>query len=236
MSANIIGLLKNSSSVIGTVESLTSGMIVSSLVDNPGTSSVVYGGIATYMSSAKQKLAGVTLPGTIGQKNHDKDVYTYICAKQMSEGLLNKMLGDNILKKNNYYVIAVTGHAGPYYNWSSNSSYNPVNDWGKVHISVSTAKIIRNDQIPTLNNPKTRNHNGSIFENNDTIKINTTVESFDLCEEIQNVCGLIKNNRAELRENPKNSNKIENDKNLRNIIRNICTTNAFEFLEKILRN
>lgn len=79
-----------------TAESLTAGMIASTLVDlSPGYGSYVYGGFAVYDSDAKRKFLGV----------HEADVYTPACARQMAAGALEASRATA--------SIAVTGQAGP---------------------------------------------------------------------------------------------------------------------------
>jgi nicotinamide mononucleotide (NMN) deamidase PncC len=59
---------------VATAESLTSGMIASSLVNAPLYGSYVYGGFATYDSDAKRIVIGVKV----------RDVYTRECALEMA--------------------------------------------------------------------------------------------------------------------------------------------------------
>ena len=78
-----------------TAESLTSGMIVSSLVDVPLYGAYVYGGFATYDSDAKRLFLGVKVG----------DVYTEECALEMTAGALTHSRA--------LVGVAVTGKAGP---------------------------------------------------------------------------------------------------------------------------
>lgn len=79
-----------------TAESLTSGMIASTLVDiTPGYGSYVYGGHSVYDSDAKRQFIGVRVG----------DVYTETCARQMAAGALES--GRALV------AVAVTGNAGP---------------------------------------------------------------------------------------------------------------------------
>ena len=82
-----------------TAESLTAGMIDSSLVNLPvlGNISQVYGGFAVYDSDAKRMFLDVKNP----------DVYTAQCAREMARGALNHSRA--------MVAIAVTGHARPNY-------------------------------------------------------------------------------------------------------------------------
>jgi PncC family amidohydrolase len=80
---------------VATAESLTSGMIASSLVNIPLYGAYVYGGFATYDSDAKRKLLGVRVG----------DVYTRECALEMAAGTL--------IHSRALVSVAVTGKAGP---------------------------------------------------------------------------------------------------------------------------
>ena len=78
-----------------TAESLTAGMIISSLVNVPNFGSYIYGGFATYDSDAKRQFLGVKVG----------DVYTRECALEMAIGALTHSRA--------LVGVAVTGKAGP---------------------------------------------------------------------------------------------------------------------------
>ncbi|MBT7070617.1 MAG: CinA family protein [Anaerolineae bacterium] len=80
---------------VATAESLTSGMIVSSLVNVPFYGAYVYGGFATYDSDAKRVFLGVRVG----------NVYTRECALEMAAGTL--------VHSRALVSVAVTGEAGP---------------------------------------------------------------------------------------------------------------------------
>jgi len=80
---------------IGTAESLTAGLMFSTLVDIPMFGVHKYGCFGVYDTDAKRVFLGVKV----------KNVYTHRCAKEMAEG---------ILKNSNATIgIAVTGNAMP---------------------------------------------------------------------------------------------------------------------------
>lgn len=97
---------------IATAESLTGGLIFSTLVDIPLFGSYKYGCFSVYDTDAKRVMLGVKV----------KDVYTHRCAKEMAEGIL--------LNSNATIGIAVTGNAMPY--------TGEENRLGEVFIGIAT--------------------------------------------------------------------------------------------------
>lgn len=82
---------------IATSESLTAGLIMSSLVKLPIAGWCKYGGFAVYDTDAKRVYNSVKVD----------DVYTHKCAKEMAVGQLNNSTAT--------LSIAVTGNAMPYF-------------------------------------------------------------------------------------------------------------------------
>lgn len=80
---------------IATSESLTAGLMFSTLVDIPWGGYLKYGCFGVYDTNAKRVFNGVTID----------DVYTHKCAKQMAVGIL--------LNSNATIGLAVTGNAMP---------------------------------------------------------------------------------------------------------------------------
>ncbi len=87
---------KNEVYKVATAESLTAGLLFSTLVDIPIGGSYKYGCFGVYDTDAKRTFLGVKVD----------DVYTHMCAKQMAEGVLKN--------SNATIAIAVTGNAMPY--------------------------------------------------------------------------------------------------------------------------
>ena len=85
---------------IGTAESLTAGLVVAALVDVPGASANVRGGIAAYATDVKETVLGVDsgLLARVGAV--DEEV-----ARQMARGARRVLEAD--------VAIATTGVAGP---------------------------------------------------------------------------------------------------------------------------
>jgi PncC family amidohydrolase len=92
---NFLDALKARQLNVVTAESLTAGMIVSTLIDVPLYGSYVYGGFATYDSDAKRQFLGVKVG----------DVYTKECSLEMAIGAL--------VHSRALVGVAVTGKAGP---------------------------------------------------------------------------------------------------------------------------
>ncbi|MCX6691449.1 MAG: CinA family protein [Methanoregula sp.] len=108
-----------------TAESLTGGMISSSLVDVPFYGSYIYGGFATYDSDAKRQFLGV----------RTGDVYTKECSLEMAIGALEHSRA--------LVGIAVTGKAGPV-------EKDDLDSLGVVDVGVSirTDKAAAGSDIP----------------------------------------------------------------------------------------
>jgi nicotinamide-nucleotide amidase len=85
---------------LATAESCTGGMVSSALIDIPGSSAVVVGGITAYSNGAKQKVLGVR-EATI--KAHG--AVSEETAVEMATGALAQMGAD--------IAVGITGVAGP---------------------------------------------------------------------------------------------------------------------------
>lgn len=95
-----IALLKECGLTVGTCESLTGGMICSTLVDVSGASSVVRGGFITYQTDTKTLLAGVD-----AALIESRGVVSAEVAAAMAEGSRQR-LGVDI-------AVSATGMASP---------------------------------------------------------------------------------------------------------------------------
>ncbi|MFT4052408.1 MAG: CinA family protein [Microbacterium sp.] len=107
---------------LGVAESLTGGLVVSSVVAVPGASAVLRGGIVAYATDLKARLLGVdeTLLAAHGP------VHPRV-ARQMAEGVRRALGGAGAPAE---VGIATTGIAGP-----ESPDGQPV---GTVHVAVST--------------------------------------------------------------------------------------------------
>jgi len=56
---NVVELLKAREQTVATAESLTAGLLCATIVDTPGASAVVRGGLIVYATELKHELAGV---------------------------------------------------------------------------------------------------------------------------------------------------------------------------------
>ena len=105
-----------------TCESLTGGMICAALVDVPGASKVVRGGLITYQTDTKPLLAGVDA-ALIGAKG----VVSAEVAKAMAVGARGKLQAD--------IAVSATGMASP------GEPHEP--PAGTVFVGVASAKGVR---------------------------------------------------------------------------------------------
>ena len=117
-----IRLLTECGMTVSTCESLTGGLICATLVDVPGASKVVRGGLITYQTDTKTLLAGVDA-GLIGQWG----VVSAEVAQAMAEGARAR-LGTDI-------AVSATGMASP-----GSEAEPPA---GTVYVGVSSAKGVR---------------------------------------------------------------------------------------------
>ncbi len=96
----IVAQLKQKNLTIATAESLTAGMLSSTLADVPGASAVLQGGVVAYNNAIKHRLLGVSADTLAARGAVDAET-----AKQMADGArvrFKSSLG-----------IATTGVAGP---------------------------------------------------------------------------------------------------------------------------
>lgn len=99
LAKTVVDLLSQINRTVSTAESITGGLIASSIVDIAGSSAVFYEGAVTYSSVAKSKRLDIS--------PHYIDEYGAVSpqvANAMAEGLLKS--GSDI-------VVATTGYAGP---------------------------------------------------------------------------------------------------------------------------
>lgn len=85
---------------VSTAESLTAGMIASTIADIPGASAVLRGGAVTYCDEIKHRVLGVE------QKTLDRyTAVSYQTAREMAAGSLELYQSD--------IAVSATGYAGP---------------------------------------------------------------------------------------------------------------------------
>ena len=100
LARQVIAALRDNSLTVAACESLTGGMICSTLVDVPGASAVVRGGLVTYQTDTKTVLAGVPA-GLIAEKG----VVSAEVARAMAEGVRLRLGAD--------IAVSATGMASP---------------------------------------------------------------------------------------------------------------------------
>jgi nicotinamide-nucleotide amidase len=103
--AEAIALLVERNLTIAVAESLTGGMLVASLIDVPGASAVVNGGIVAYNTELKQSLLGVDAELLAEHGAVHPDV-----ARQMAEGVRSRLA---VGGRPADVGLATTGVAGP---------------------------------------------------------------------------------------------------------------------------
>lgn len=103
--STLVGLLRERGLTVAVAESLTGGLLVSALVDVPGASKVVCGGVVAYQSELKHSLLGVsaTLLAEHGAVHPD-------VAAEMAMGVRERLTLDGVTAD---IGIATTGVAGP---------------------------------------------------------------------------------------------------------------------------
>jgi nicotinamide-nucleotide amidase len=96
----VVGALTSRGQTVACAESLTGGLLVSRLIDPPGASVVVRGGVVAYATEVKASALGVDERLLAARGAVDPDV-----ARQMAEGVRRTMGAD--------WGLATTGVAGP---------------------------------------------------------------------------------------------------------------------------
>lgn len=97
---DVLEACKSAGLTLATAESCTGGMVASSLIDIPGSSAVVLGGVVSYSNPAKRDLLGVraatlTAHGAVSE----------LVAVEMATGALARLNAD--------IAVGITGVAGP---------------------------------------------------------------------------------------------------------------------------
>lgn len=118
--ARLVEMLKQRSLTIATAESLTAGLMASTIASVPGASAVLMGGVVAYDERIKQQLLSVR-----AETLQRHGVYSPECAMEMAQGAKNA-LGVDV-------ALSCTGIAGP----DGGTPENPV---GTVYIGVSSAR------------------------------------------------------------------------------------------------
>ncbi len=113
---DVVDALRGTGQTVATAESLTGGLLCATLVDVPGASDVLRGGVVAYLAETKIDVLGVdrTLIERVGTVHAD-------VAAAMAEGAI-RVLGST-------WGMATTGVAGP-----EPSEGKPV---GTVHVAVA---------------------------------------------------------------------------------------------------
>jgi nicotinamide-nucleotide amidase len=105
---NLIASAKAQGLFLAVAESLTGGQLTASLIDTPGASEVVLGGLVTYQNELKEQLLGVSPALIESQTAVDAEV-----AAQMAEGVRQKLALKCSKDSDQVIGVATTGVAGP---------------------------------------------------------------------------------------------------------------------------
>ncbi len=124
--ARLVGLLAEHGWTVAVAESLTGGMVAASIVDVPGASRVLRGGVVAYATDLKSVLLGVDDALLAERGPVDPDV-----AAQMAEGVRRRLVAD--------VGLATTGVAGP----ADQDGHPP----GEVHVAVVTPSGARVESL-----------------------------------------------------------------------------------------
>ena len=120
--AELLRRLRGRGWTIAVAESLTGGLVTAALIDVPGSSAVVRGGVVAYDTALKNRLLGVDADLLAAHGPVHADV-----AAQMAHGVRRALAIDDAVPE---MGISTTGIAGP-----SSPDGQPV---GTVHLGVST--------------------------------------------------------------------------------------------------
>lgn len=100
MTTQVVARLVELGQTVACAESVTGGLVIARLVDTPGASAVVRGGVVTYATDLKARLLGVD-PAMLARRGAvDPEV-----ARQMATGVCRVIDAD--------WGVATTGVAGP---------------------------------------------------------------------------------------------------------------------------
>jgi nicotinamide-nucleotide amidase len=122
----LVVLLSERGWTVAVAESLTGGMVAASIVDVPGASRVLRGGVVAYATDLKAALLGVDAALLAAHGAVDPRV-----VEQMAHGV-RRLLGADV-------GLATTGVAGP----GSQDGHPP----GEVHLAVATPDGVRLESL-----------------------------------------------------------------------------------------
>ena len=122
---NLIDSAKSAGLHLAMAESLTGGQLTATLIDTPGASEVVLGGLVAYQDQLKEQLLGVSPQLIAAQTSVDAEV-----AAQMAQGVRQKLAQKCAVSESGVIGISTTGVAGP-----DGVGHNPV---GTVFIGIAS--------------------------------------------------------------------------------------------------
>jgi nicotinamide-nucleotide amidase len=126
LARRLVALLSGRGWTVAVAESLTGGMVAASIVDVPGASRVLRGGVVAYATDLKAALLGVDAALLAERGPVDPRV-----AEQMAHGVRRRLGAD--------VGLATTGVAGP-----GSQDGHPA---GEVHVAVATPDGVRVESL-----------------------------------------------------------------------------------------
>lgn len=115
----LVAALAARSATLSTAESLTAGMVSSTVAGVPGASAVLRGGAVTYVNEVKERVLGVSARSIAEHTEVSHEV-----AREMAAGS-RRLFGSDV-------AVSLTGYAGP----GGGTEENPV---GTVYIGVASS-------------------------------------------------------------------------------------------------
>lgn len=124
---DVVRALSDRDLKMSTAESLTAGMVSSTIADIPGASSVLLGGAVTYCDEIKQRVLGVS-----DETLRRWTAVSYTTAREMAAGSRRLFCSD--------LGVSLTGYAGP----GGGTDKDPV---GCVYIGLAGAEAARAERF-----------------------------------------------------------------------------------------
>ena len=123
----LVSFASESGLTVSTAESLTAGLVASTIAGVPGASAVLRGGAVTYVNEVKEAVLGVDAEAIARYTEVSHPV-----ARQMAEGS-RRLFGADV-------AVSLTGYAGP----GGGTEQDPV---GTVYLGVASARGVDSRRV-----------------------------------------------------------------------------------------